>query len=265
MKEANHVPFPFRKKKHFIPYHIFCSIFPYIPYRRPLEEIHSKKRGRHRKNLAVFSTPPPHLVSPAPHALPQALNYPTEIMVNSLAVAAAFCASASAFMAPTPLARAPASQQGGVSFLVLSYTAARMFRSLAFNPSLPLAIVCPMTCIHSRRQLRVLLLDGQLCVLFLVGWVHRRTARERETWLSWGRETKNLAFRRWAEHMRACVPSGAALAQVLQQTGHGSLLCWSSLLPSCLYRQIPDLVRYDNMHIIKHRQSICTLGITWKV
>lgn len=53
-------------------------------------------------------------------------------MVKSLAVAAAFCASASAFMAPTPLARAPAAQQSGVSFSE-STTTERMFSW----PSLP--------------------------------------------------------------------------------------------------------------------------------
>ena len=46
---------------------------------------------------------------------------PDYIMVNSLAVAAAFCASASAFMAPTPLARTAAPQRGGVSLGVLEF------------------------------------------------------------------------------------------------------------------------------------------------
>eukprot|EP00752_Nemacystus_decipiens_P009070 g8098.t1 len=49
-------------------------------------------------------------------------------MVKSIAVAAAFCASASAFMAPTPLARAPAAQQGGMSMQ------AAKSKSLPFMP-----------------------------------------------------------------------------------------------------------------------------------
>lgn len=39
-------------------------------------------------------------------------------MAKSIAVAAALCASASAFMTPTPLSRAPAANDNGVSRLV---------------------------------------------------------------------------------------------------------------------------------------------------
>ncbi|CAN0020838.1 unnamed protein product [Pylaiella littoralis] len=49
-------------------------------------------------------------------------------MVKSFAVATALCASASAFMAPTPLARAPVAQQGGMSM------AAAKSKSLPFMP-----------------------------------------------------------------------------------------------------------------------------------
>lgn len=49
-------------------------------------------------------------------------------MVNSLAVAAAFCASASAFMAPTPLARTAAPQRSGMTMQ------AAKSKSLPFMP-----------------------------------------------------------------------------------------------------------------------------------
>lgn len=66
-------------------------------------------------------------------------------MVNSLAVAAAFCASASAFITPTPLARTAAPQQSGVSlgdleflfWLVLYQVPGIDFCGVMLDPCMP--------------------------------------------------------------------------------------------------------------------------------
>lgn len=107
-------------------------------------------------------------------------------MVKSLAVAAAFCASASAFMAPTPLARAPAAQQSGVSFLMVSHREKTLCQAATEHAcsgtagaSLPwLLVVCFMARGHSSRQLCAV--GGSIDVVsVLCLCVHRRTAVER--------------------------------------------------------------------------------------